>query len=95
MSMYPSDHLLPELHRCIDCALCDPLNLIGQTAICRRKRTLGWRDFKIYEGPYIMIRCKWFSDIIRETEGPSHQGVPQGCDGLGGSGDDEGKTPRP
>lgn len=91
-NLYPSDHLLPDLHRCIDCGECSPLNLIGQTAICRFRRKYG-KEHKIYD-PYLMIRCNNYGAIIGKS-GPSHQGESQGCDDLGDSGGAKDDIPRP
>lgn len=73
------------LHRCIDCTHCDPLNLIGQTAICRWKRMqgVGVRETKIYD-PYLFAHCNHFKQVVVSSEigtlpaASPHQGEPQG-----------------
>ncbi len=52
--------------RCYDCRHCDPLHLIGQTAICRKRRAEGLPHR--VGSPYQVIDCPDFSDrIMAET----------------------------
>lgn len=57
-----------KLIRCIDCDCCDPLCLIGQTAVCRWCRAKGLDRGGKIDDPYLFIYCEHYRDIIKGIE---------------------------